>query len=304
MSAREGGGDSASNPRLRAAIDKALSGNMKRDTVEQAIKRGTGELEGVDYEEIRYEGYAPAGVAILVETTTDNRNRTVSEVRHAFNKYGGNMGTEGSVSYLFERVGSLYFDETVDEDELMNAAIEAGADDVIVSEDGSKEVITNPDTFLAVQEALEKAGFKSEQADIIQKPGGGDSASNPRLRAAIDKALAGNMKRDTVEQAIKRGTGELEGVDYEEIRYEGYAPAGVAILVETTTDNRNRTVSEVRHAFNKYGGNMGTEGSVSYLFERVGSLYFDETVDEDELMNAAIEAGADDVIVSEDGSKE
>ena len=137
VAARAGGGDSASNPRLRTAIDKALSANMTRDTVDRAIKRGTGELEGVSYEEIRYEGYAPGGVAILVDCMTDNRNRTVGEVRHLFSKHGGNLGTEGSVAYLFSKTGLFIFAPGTDEEAVMEAAVGAGADDVETVADGS-----------------------------------------------------------------------------------------------------------------------------------------------------------------------
>ena len=140
VAAKMGGGDPGSNPRLRGAIDKALGQNMNKDKIEQAIKKGTGELEGVNYEDVRYEGYGPAGVAILVECATDNRNRTVSEVRHAFTKHGGNLGTDGSVAYLFNKTGVLYFPAGSDEDVIMEAALEAGAEDVVVDDDGSIEV--------------------------------------------------------------------------------------------------------------------------------------------------------------------
>ncbi len=170
VSARQGGGDSDSNPRLRAAIDKALSNNMTRDTIDRAIMRGTGEGDGADIEEIRYEGYAPAGVAILVECATDNRNRTVSEVRHAFSKHGGNLGTDGSVAYLFSKVGTIVFEPGVDEEQVMDIAIESGADDVLTDEDGSIEVLTQPDAFSDVNQAIKDAGIESVDADIVQRP--------------------------------------------------------------------------------------------------------------------------------------
>lgn len=170
VSARQGGGDADANPRLRAAIDKALSNNMTRDTIDRAIVRGTGEGDGVDIEEIRYEGYAPAGVAILVECATDNRNRTVSEVRHAFTKYGGNLGTDGSVAYLFSKVGTIVFEPGVDEEKIMDIAIESGADDVLTDEDGSIEVLTQPDVFSRVNDAIKAANLVAVDADIVQRP--------------------------------------------------------------------------------------------------------------------------------------
>ena len=170
VAARAGGGDVASNPRLRAAIDKALGANMTRDTVDRAIKRGTGELDGVSYEEIRYEGYAPSGVAVLVECTTDNRNRTVSEVRHVFTKFGGNLGSDGSVAYLFDKVGLLIFPPGVDEDVVMEAAVDAGAQDVEIGSDGAVEVITEPDKLNFVTEQMSAAGLVSELAEVVQRP--------------------------------------------------------------------------------------------------------------------------------------
>lgn len=170
VSARQGGGDQDSNPRLRAAIDKALGANMTRDTVERAIKRGTGELEGVDYEEVRYEGYGPGGIAILVDCTTDNRNRTVSEVRHAFNKHGGNLGTDGSVAYLFTKTGLFVFPPGSDEEKIMEEAISAGADDVETNDDGSIEVLSSPESFDAVRTAFADAGLEPGVSEIIQRP--------------------------------------------------------------------------------------------------------------------------------------
>ncbi len=170
VSARQGGGDADANPRLRAAIDKALSNNMTRDTIDRAIMRGTGEGDGADIEEIRYEGYAPAGVAVLVECATDNRNRTVSEVRHAFSKYGGNLGTDGSVAYLFSKVGTIVFEPGVDEEQVMEIAIDSGADDVLTEEDGSIEVLTQPEVFSDVNQAIKAAGLESIDADIVQRP--------------------------------------------------------------------------------------------------------------------------------------
>lgn len=163
-----GGGDPRLNPRLRTAIDKALDANMTRDTIERAIKRGTGELEGAQYEEVHYEGYGPAGVAIMVECTTDNRTRTVSDVRHAFSKHGGNLGQDGSVAFLFNKTGVLNYAPGTSEDKIMEAALEAGADDVVADKDGSIEVLTTPEVFHTVVEAMDKRGLKPEQAEIQQ----------------------------------------------------------------------------------------------------------------------------------------
>jgi len=169
VAARMGGSDPDSNPRLRLAVDKALGGNMSKDTIERAVKKGAGELDGVDYEEIRYEGYGTGGVAIMVDTLTDNRNRTVAEVRHAFTKYGGNLGTDGSVSYLFKKLGILSFGEVGDEDALMEAALEAGADDVVDNEDGSFDVITDEENFVDVKQAMQSAGYEADMAEVTMK---------------------------------------------------------------------------------------------------------------------------------------
>lgn len=169
VAARSGGGDADSNPRLRAAMDKALGANMTKDVIERAIKRGTGELEGVNYEEVRYEGYAPGGIAVLVECTTDNRNRTVGEVRHAFTKHGGNLGTDGSVAYLFNKVGMIRFAPDSDEERIMEIAVDAGAEDVLTEDDGSIEVVTAPEDYHSVQSALLGAGLEHEAADIMQR---------------------------------------------------------------------------------------------------------------------------------------
>ena len=166
VAAKEGGGNVEDNPRLRAVVDKALGANMKRDTVDKAIARGAGGGEGDNYDELTYEGYGPGGVAILVESMTDNRNRTVAEVRHAFSKAGGNLGTDGSVAYLFNKQGSLLFEAGVDEDLMLETALEAGAEDVAEQEDGSFEVVTAPTDFIAVKEALLARGLKAEQSEI------------------------------------------------------------------------------------------------------------------------------------------
>jgi len=170
VAARMGGGDIDSNPRLRLAVDKAADANMPKDNVTRAIQRGIGGLEGVNYEEIRYEGYGLNGAAIIVDCMTDNRVRTVAEVRHAFSKYGGNMGTEGSVAFLFKHCGQLLFAPGTNEDALMEAALEAGADDVIAYDEGGFEVLCDPQIFSNLRETLEKAGFKPELAEVTMKP--------------------------------------------------------------------------------------------------------------------------------------
>ncbi|MGE8281462.1 MAG: YebC/PmpR family DNA-binding transcriptional regulator [Stenotrophomonas sp.] len=167
VAARGGGGDPNNNPRLRVAMDKGLSANMTKDVIERAIKKATGELEGVEYEEIRYEGYAPGGIAVIVDCLTDNRVRTVADVRHAFSKCGGNMGTEGSVAFMFKRLGVLSFAPGADEETITEAAIEAGADDIVVyPEDGAIDVITAPDTFQSVKDAMEAAKLVADHAEI------------------------------------------------------------------------------------------------------------------------------------------
>lgn len=170
VAAKEGqSSDPAANPRLRLAWDKGLGANMPKDTIEKAAKRGAGELEAVNYEEIRYEGYGPGGIAILVDCMTDNRNRTVSEVRHAFTKSGGNLGTDGSVAYMFNKVGIISFAPGMDEDAIMEAALESGADDVVSNEDGSVDVLTTPETFQDVRAALEDAGLDADNAEVTMK---------------------------------------------------------------------------------------------------------------------------------------
>ncbi len=192
VAARLGGADIGANPRLRMAVDKAQEQNMPKDNIERAIKRGTGDLEGVNYEEIRYEGYGTAGAAVIVDCLTDNRARTVAEVRHAFTKHGGNLGTDGSVAFLFKHCGQFIFAPGTDEDKLMEAALEAGAEDVLSHEDGSVEVISAPPDFISVQSALEKAGFKADLAEITMKPvneaamTGDDAAKMQRLIDALE----------------------------------------------------------------------------------------------------------------------
>jgi len=166
VAAREGGGDPDANPRLRLAMDKAFGANMPRDTVDRAIKRGAGGDEGESYDEIRYEGYGPGGTAVMVDCMTDNRNRTAAEVRHGFTKHGGNLGTDGSVSYLFSKQGVISFQPGTDEDAVMEVALESGAEDVVTNDDGSLDVITTPEDFAAVKRALTDAGFDTEVAEV------------------------------------------------------------------------------------------------------------------------------------------
>ena len=193
VAAKLGGGDPDSNPRLRLAMDKAREANMTKDSVQNAVKRGTGQLEGVSYEEIRYEGYGPGGAAVIVDCLTDNRTRTVAEVRHAFTKNGGNLGSDGSVSYLFKHCGQFVFAPGTSEEKVMDAALEAGAEDVVANDDGSIEVLCAPNDFPAVKAALEKAGFKPELAEVTMKPlnetaiAGGDAQ---RMKSLLD-ALEG-----------------------------------------------------------------------------------------------------------------
>ena len=169
VAAKIGGGDPDANPRLRMAIDKAKGQSMPKDNIERAVKRGAGELDGADYQEMRYEGYGPGGTAVMVDCLTDNRNRTVAEVRHAFSKFGGNLGADGSVNYLFNHVGQLLFGNGADEDAIMEAAIEAGAEDVVVDADGSVEVLTEPADFEGVRDAMKTAGLVPETAQLTMR---------------------------------------------------------------------------------------------------------------------------------------
>jgi len=189
VAAKLGGGDPNTNPRLRLAMDKAREANMTNDSVKNAIKRGSGQLDGVSYEEVRYEGYGTGGAAVMVDCLTDNRTRTVAEVRHAFTKNGGNVGSDGSVAYLFKHCGQFLLAPGTSEDKVMEAAIDAGAEDVTRNEDGSVEVVCAPADFAAVREALEKAGLKPELAEITMKPTSeaqlaGDDAA--RMRQLLD----------------------------------------------------------------------------------------------------------------------
>jgi len=192
VAAKLGGGDISANPRLRLAVEKAKAESMPKDNIENAIKRGTGQLDGVNYEEVRYEGYGIAGSAVMVDCLTDNKVRTVADVRHAFSKYGGNMGTDGSVAFQFKHCGQLMFAPGTSEDALMEAALEAGAEDVVSNDDGSIEVITGPWEFSTVKDALEAAGFKAEFGEVSMKPlnetvlAGDDSLRMQKLLDALE----------------------------------------------------------------------------------------------------------------------
>jgi YebC/PmpR family DNA-binding regulatory protein len=192
VAARMGGGDPAINPRLRLAMDKAKAESMPKDNIENAVKRGSGQLEGVNYEEIRYEGYGISGAAVMVDCLTDNKQRAVADVRHAFSKFGGNLGTDGSVSFLFKHCGTLLFAPGADEEKIMEAALDAGAEDIISNDDGSIEVITAPQDFSQVQEALTTAGLKPEMGEVTMKPttetvfAGDDALKMQKLLDALD----------------------------------------------------------------------------------------------------------------------
>jgi YebC/PmpR family DNA-binding regulatory protein len=205
VSARLGGSDISTNPRLRLAADKAAANNMPKDTVDRAIKRGAGELEGINYEEVRYEGYGINGAAVIVDCLTDNRVRTVADVRHAFAKYGGNLGTDGSVAFLFRHCGQLVFAPGTNAEKLMDVALESGADDVIDHDDGSIEVITAPNDFVAVKEALARAKLEPELAEVTMKPATeidftGDDAS--RMQKLLDALEAIDDVQDVYTTAV------------------------------------------------------------------------------------------------------
>ena len=192
VAAKLGGGDPGTNPRLRLAMDKASDANMPKDKVTDAIKRGTGQLEGVEYEEIRYEGYGIGGAAVIVDCMTDNRTRTVAEVRHAFSKYGGNLGTDGSVAFMFKHCGQFILAPGTSEEKVMDVALDAGAEDVITGEDGAIEVLCTPNDFERVKNALETSGFKPELAEITMRAStdteltGEDGAKMQKLLDALE----------------------------------------------------------------------------------------------------------------------
>ncbi len=192
VAARMGGGDLATNPRLRMAVDKAKSESMPKDNIENAIKRGSGTLEGVNYEEVRYEGYGISGAAIMVDCLTDNKQRTVADVRHALSKHGGNLGTDGSVAFMFKHCGVILFEPGTSEDQVMEVALEAGAEDIMTDEDNSIEVITQPNDFQTVKDALEAAGLKPVHAEVTMKASnetvftGDDAIKMQKLLDALD----------------------------------------------------------------------------------------------------------------------
>jgi YebC/PmpR family DNA-binding regulatory protein len=186
VAAKLGGGDANANPRLRLALDKAREANMTKDSVQHAVRRGMGQLDGVSYEEARYEGYGPGGAAVLTDCLTDNRTRLVAEIRHAFTKNGGNLGSDGSVAYLFKHCGQFIFAPGTSEDQLMEAALEAGAEDIVTHDDGAVEVVCAPGDFQRVKDALERAGLKAEFAEITMKP---------TTEAALSAEDQGKMRR-------------------------------------------------------------------------------------------------------------
>jgi YebC/PmpR family DNA-binding regulatory protein len=186
VAAKLGGGDANANPRLRLALEKAREANMTKDSVQHAVRRGMGQLDGVSYEEARYEGYGPGGAAVLTDCLTDNRTRLVAEIRHAFTKNGGNMGSDGSVAYLFKHCGQFIFAPGTSEDQLMEAALEAGAEDIVTHDDGSVELVCAPGDFQRVKDALERTGLKAELAEITMKP---------TTEAALSAEDQGKMRR-------------------------------------------------------------------------------------------------------------
>jgi YebC/PmpR family DNA-binding regulatory protein len=207
VAARAGGGDPAGNPRLRAAIDRGLQVNMSKDVIERAIRKATGELEGVTYEEIRYEGYAPGGVAVIVDCLTDNRVRTVADVRHAFGKFGGNLGTEGSVAFMFHKVGVLSYAAGADEEKITDAAIEAGADDVVVyPEDGAIDVLTSVEAFAGVRQAMQAAGLEPDLAEITMRADN-DSEVGGETAEQVAKLLAWLEDMDDVQNVYSNASG-------------------------------------------------------------------------------------------------
>lgn len=207
VAARMGGGDPSGNPRLRAAIDKGLDVNMSKEVIERAIKKATGELEGVTYEEVRYEGYGAGGVAVIVDCLTDNRVRTVADVRHAFSKFGGNLGTEGSVAFMFKKLGVLSYAPGADEERITEAAIEAGADDVVVyPEDGAIDVLTSPETFAQVKAAMEAAGLPPGFAEVTMRADN-DTHVEGETAEQVQKLLRWLQDMDDVQNVYTNAAG-------------------------------------------------------------------------------------------------
>jgi len=205
VSARQGGGDPEANPRLRTAIDKALTANMTRDTIDRAIKRGAGGQEGQDLEEVRYEGYAPGGIAVMVDCLTNNRNRTVGEVRHAFTKNGGNLGTDGSVSYLFQKRGQMVFPPGTEEEKVFDIALEAGAEDVQSDSDGTIEVFTSFETLGNVKQHMEAKGLKPERADISMLPSNFITIQDKESAEKFNKLMDTLEDLDDVQEVYSNG---------------------------------------------------------------------------------------------------
>ena len=208
VAAKMGGSDPSANPRLRLAVDKAMDNNIPKDTIERAAKRGAGETEGVNYEQVRYEGYGVHGAAVIVDCLSDNRTRTVADVRHAFTKHGGNLGTDGSVAFLFKHCGQIVFAPGTDENRLMDVALDAGAEDIIDNDDGSIEVVTSPSDFVSVREALAKAGLKPDFAEITMKPTtevalAGDDAA--RMQKLLDDLESLDDVQDVYTNALMDG---------------------------------------------------------------------------------------------------
>ena len=199
IAARMGGGDPAANSRLRLAVDKALSGNVPKDTIERAIKRASGDLNADNIEEIRYEGYGPGGVAVMVDCMTDNRNRTVADVRHAFAKFGGNLGTDGSVAYLFTKLGQISFASGSDEDRVMEGALEAGADDIVNNDDGSIDVLTSAESFAEVRDAMQAMALEPEHTEVTMRPSTSVSLSSEDAQNMV-KLLEMLDEHDDVQQ--------------------------------------------------------------------------------------------------------
>ncbi|HVE44830.1 MAG TPA: YebC/PmpR family DNA-binding transcriptional regulator [Gammaproteobacteria bacterium] len=199
VAAQMGGGDPAANPRLRAALDKALGANMTRDVIDRAVKRGAGGGEGENLEELLYEGYGPGGVAIMVACTTNNRNRTAGEVRHAFSKHGGNLGTDGSVAYLFKKEGVITFAPGTSEDAVMSIALDAGAEDVVVNDDQSMDVITTPEAFFGVKESLVKGGLAPAAAEVLMQAEVNMTLDNKEVEEKVSQLLDVLMDLDDVQ---------------------------------------------------------------------------------------------------------
>ena len=297
MAAKSGGPDPSGNPTLRMVMDKARAANMPKTNIERAIKKAEGNSDE-HYDEITYEGYAPGGVAVLVEALTDNKNRTASDVRVAFTRNGGSLGATGSVAYMFDRKGYIVIDRSTtdaDEDQVLLDVMDAGGDDLETSDDAF-EIYTDPKQFTAVRDALEKAGYKLANAELTMIP----QNTTP---VPADKKEQFTHLIDALEDNDDVSNVYTAAADDDEITYEGYAPGGVAVLVEALTDNKNRTASDVRVAFTRNGGSLGATGSVAYMFDRKGYIVIDRSTtdaDEDQVLLDVMDAGGDDLETSDD----